>query len=196
MKRIKNRDLNSDSKNAPLNYFYKYQPVKDKDRRSIHNLFDCKAVFSSRLNFNDPFDCKIPIKEPTPNEAYYFLREHQEFRHIVTCIDRISLLHMARENANKMIDKYRFYCLSKDSRNILMWSYYADGHEGFCIEFKSSHLQPQKVTYVTNLPALKLTNLLGKTEQELKNGADIIWKALRMKLIEWKHENEYRLPSW
>ncbi|RJT24036.1 DUF2971 domain-containing protein [Buttiauxella izardii] len=39
-----------------------------KNDYSVQNLLDNKATFSSRLNFNDLFDSKIELVEPTPQE--------------------------------------------------------------------------------------------------------------------------------
>lgn len=163
-------------------YFYKYHSIKDK--YSIENLFNRHAVFSTRLNFNDPFDCKITIVDPTPAETENFLKKNPQ-------IDIGKLFYETREGFNKLIDGYTFYCLSSSGKSNLMWSYYADAHEGFCIEFKSSHISAEKVSYEKALPCIKLAEFLGTDDDRVRLSQNI-WKALRIKLEEWDHEDEYR----
>ena len=174
-------------------YLYKYQPVKDD--RAIKNLFNRQAVFSSRLNFNDPFDCKITIIDPTLEDAVSLLKGNLQFSNLVAGGNLNEkcqlLLNNAIEGFNKLIDGYTFYCLSSSGKNNLMWSYYADAHEGFCIEFKSSYIEAEKVTYEKTLPCIKLAEFLGTDDDHHKLAKDI-WKALRIKLEEWEHEDEYR----
>ena len=73
-----------------------------------------------------------------------------------------------------------------------MWSYYSDAHEGFCIEFKSSHIAAEKVSYEKSLPCIKLADFFA-TDEDRVQLAQNIWTALRIKLEEWAHEDEYRL---
>lgn len=174
-------------------YFYKYQPAKDG--RAIENLFNRQAIFSSRLNFNDPFDCKITINDPTPEEFARLIESNPLFSNVAASKNSESefqlLLHKAREGLNKLIDGYTFYCLSSSGKNNLMWSYYADAHEGFCIEFKSSHIEAEKVSYEKSLPSIKLADFFA-TNADRAQLAQNIWTALRIKLEEWEHEDEYR----
>lgn len=72
-----------------------------------------------------------------------------------------------------------------------MWSHYADGHKGFCLEFDGD-IEPFsksfEVTYGSNIPTLK-SDLLFKDEDQLVS----IKKFLSYKSEEWKHEEEIRL---
>lgn len=174
-------------------HFYKYQSADD---RAIQNLLECKAVFSSRLNFNDPFDCHIRLIEPTPEETVILLASNQgKYDHYFKGKEfeegRQALILNANKAFNKMINNYTFYCLSSSGKNNLMWSYYADAHKGFCIEFKADTISADKVSYEKSLPFIKLADFLGTDENHLDLGKNI-WTALRLKLDEWKHEDEYR----
>lgn len=52
-------------------YFYKYRSVNhndlDKDM-TLNALFNSYSIFSSRRSFNDPFDSKIILLEPSVKE--------------------------------------------------------------------------------------------------------------------------------
>lgn len=104
-----------------------------------------------------------------------------------------------RNNA-KMADLFRVLCLSTTEKNVLMWSYYADSHTGYCVEYKSSSIlesienSPFKglcvvgeVTYQKRRPAIK-------TFQSQFSYTDIKFyiDAAFTKFQDWEHEKEYR----
>lgn len=83
-------------------------------------------------------------------------------------------------------------CFSKNNLNLLMWSHYADSHQGFCLEFDSSILPFSKafeVTYKSEIPNIS-SDLLMNNEQI---GKESIEKLLSFKSIDWKHEEELRI---
>lgn len=76
---------------------------------------------------------------------------------------------------------YNILSLSKTHNNMLMWSYYSEGHSGFVvgvsIEDVDASVEP--IDYVANL---KLSNISG----------DIAKSILTKKLKLWWHEKEHR----
>ncbi|WP_411767446.1 DUF2971 domain-containing protein [Winogradskyella sp. A3E31] len=82
-------------------------------------------------------------------------------------------------------------CFSKNNLNLLMWSHYADSHQGFCLEFDSSFEPFSKafeVIYKSEIPIIN-SDLLMNEEVE----AESIKKLLSFKSIDWKHEKELRI---
>lgn len=76
----------------------------------------------------------------------------------------------------------RILSLTNSPKNWLLWSHYADGHTGCCIELeltKRSRLSPKSVKYVDKLP----------TRRDIKAGEDL----LRYKSKIWEYENEVRV---
>ena len=96
-----------------------------------------------------------------------------------------------------VIDSYYFYCLSAVPNSNLMWSYYANSHKGFCIEFKKEFIEAEKVTYKDDIPDIAIDDLLSiyYEIEGHKSVGEHIWNCLRIKLNEWKHEKEYRLNA-
>jgi hypothetical protein len=95
------------------------------------------------------------------------------------------------------LNKNGILCLSKDPKSILMWSYYADGHQGICCRFRMDpnflisianiHF-PLEVKYTRDFPAVNY----------YKAGLHkFISAILGTKARAWKHEQERRiiLPS-
>ena len=69
-------------------------------------------------------------------------------------------------------------CFSTDYRHTLLWSHYADSHQGCCLEVEvTSKLQPYVVTYSPDIPDAQNSNL-----------TDI----LTHKSQYWRYENEVR----
>ncbi|WP_458039082.1 DUF2971 domain-containing protein [Pantoea ananatis] len=189
-------------------YFYKYRQVScTEDLRldySLTNLINNESIFSSRLNFNDLFDSKIKLVNPTPKEIKILTSslkkaEKQNLNNMIykgklTTYGE-KLLQDIGLSFEEEIDSYPFMCLSSRADSNLMWSHYADSHKGFCIEFKSKFIRAKKVRYSDTIPQLKTIEFLkmlfcNERNEEL---GDYILSALCTKLKEWEYEAEYRL---
>ncbi|MCB0485849.1 MAG: DUF2971 domain-containing protein, partial [Flavobacteriaceae bacterium] len=82
-------------------------------------------------------------------------------------------------------------CFSKNNSNLLMWSYYADSHQGICLEFDSNFEPFSKafnVEYKTEIPDVSSDLLFSEKET-----TESIKKFLSIKSIDWKHEEEIRV---
>lgn len=200
--------------------FYKYQMIKNTgnlelDSR-IKGLFKCHAIFSSRINFNDPLDSKIVFIEPTPEELNKLVHEigtqnsdiKREFESYYDgnqlTSKGLDFIKNYEKHLNKLFDEeYFFYCVSSCGTSNLMWSHYADSHYGFCIEFKDDFARDiDKVIYKDKLPSLKMIDCI-KLEfkgQGFNVSGNIneneLWNSIRIKYIEWDYEKEYRIYAW
>jgi hypothetical protein len=81
-------------------------------------LINKKAWFSPAHQFSDPFEFRFGLKE--------------------SHLGGIPINKESLDNARKDSMKLGVFCLTETNDNILMWSHYADGHRGFCIEFERS----------------------------------------------------------
>jgi len=80
--------------------------------------------------------------------------------------------------------KWRVYCLGPCPTLNLMWSHYAAGHTGVCLEFSTDNSvfsQAQKVFYKQEYP------------RWLLQGEKLELEILQAKSDEWSYEDEYRL---
>lgn len=69
-------------------------------------------------------------------------------------------------------------CFSTDYRHTLLWSHYADSHQGCCLEVEiTSKLEPHEVDYSPDMP-----NVVGNS----------IERILTHKSNYWQYENEVR----
>ena len=194
-------------KEKDLKYFYKYQTINSeilKKDRTLELLFKRYAIFSSRKNFNDPFDSRIKLIEPTFNEVRELFNKlvpkKKEYMNKLFLNDELSFeknIEKIKKEFNDLIDEYFFYCVSEDATNNLMWSHYSNSHYGFCIEFNTGFVPAQEVIYQNKVVSLNLIEII-KLWINLTDGEQLsndVWYALRTKLDEWKYESEYRVHA-
>lgn len=87
-------------------------------------------------------------------------------------------------------NKYGISCFSKDYSEILMWSHYADNHNGVCIEVEiddelcdKNSIIVKDVEYATNVQMLLSND--GTTPYSIE--------LLSKKITKWKYEKEVRV---
>jgi len=207
-------------------YYYKYMTAEVLQ----HLLRDRTIKITNPLKFNDPMDCTFPEIELDDNhikgmankylETEYAL-QIREFKSEYDNVFKYELRKLKKELkhiSNKLtsdwrdiIGSYRVLSLTTKADNLLMWSHYADEHNGVVIKFRGnpSFGEPRKVDYFDG--PKRLNSFFNKTfsdifSKEMSTGfsekdsdvaADVTLKIMReyffMKMSDWKYENEYRL---
>jgi hypothetical protein len=203
-------DIWNKKKMSYPDFIYKYRPIENyNDLKSdyyLDALFNQYAIFSSRTNFNDLFDSKVDLIKPTPKEIKELskiipkLKRHELLKHInkgYFTPDGNDFIAKLEIMFNEKIDSYAFMSLSSIPNSNLMWSHYGASHRGFCIEYKTEHVNARKVDYVDDIPSLNLLDLYKTYYKELTDGSlgFKILDALYCKLDEWEYESEYRFMA-
>ena len=80
-------------------------------------------------------------------------------------------------------------CFSKNWRNPLLWSHYADSHRGLCLGFEIKTERLDKIRYISHRPEPDLEILSRSDGTEEKYMQTI----LGSKFSHWRYEQEYRL---
>jgi hypothetical protein len=188
-------------------YLYKYRAISNKENLAndyaLDALFHSYAIFSSRRNFNDLFDSKIEFIPPSAQQiksirnqasGVIYRQLNQYIKKGKLTLDGQEFFNALHHGFEEILDSYAFFCLSAKNSSNLMWSHYADSHQGFCIEFNYEKIPAEKVTYQKAIPEIKISELLaanhGLIDSEVM--ANKLWQALRVKLEEWSYEEEYR----
>lgn len=152
--------------NEEVKYIYKYRSlysIKNKkisfNINTLNLLKTGNIFFSAPADFNDPFDCWIPIKprkiqEKEILESIHSNKNRKASRELRKTISEFSVnndlkeftnygnkLKLDHPSVNKNMNRdilrvFKICCFSRQCNNILMWSHYADFHRGICIGLK------------------------------------------------------------
>ena len=196
-------------KNIPPK-LYKFQSFESK--YSIENLRDNQIWFSKPERLNDPFDCATPtVFIDTDNEEvmanflenFSFAKLRKEGK--TELIEKLKSQHfqngkpdqkllieadkLFREYSQAQIDIYRHTgvaCFTTELKSILMWSHYADGHKGFCLELDTKYLSERliEVIYSGSYPTL--------SPEDWYKAPHRLIEPLYTKSNDWAYENEWR----
>ncbi|MFR0019566.1 DUF2971 domain-containing protein [Clostridium paraputrificum] len=104
--------------------------------------------------------------------------------------DRIQK-HVVNSFGNEILDNIlKVYCLSEKNNSILMWSHYANNHEGFCIgyDMKELGLKVQELT----MPVIYSNKLVKEINVDNICNNDFLYSLLS-KCEEWEYEQEWRI---
>jgi len=203
-------------KKSPPAHVYKYQPV---NTRTLSNLKQASIWFSAPADFNDPFDCALRGIDPEQglpdSELQRVLDQIRrnpgmsaklqaemctadgkptpKFRESV-----IRSLQSAIENERKVRREQRgVACFSELRDDIVMWSHYADGHRGFCLEFSTAFMPFSKalqVNYQDNFPTIPAGVLFSDHHAGHDEGTthQLMQAFVLTKAPCWGYEKEWR----
>lgn len=80
--------------------------------------------------------------------------------------------------------------LSIKNDDLLMWSHYAEGHRGFCLEFDTNYLpfrDAKKVRYSVNIPNINVS------DWKKPENSDNFHSPVLTKCHQWEYEEEFRI---
>lgn len=183
---------------------YKYQSY---NAQTLDNLKNRHIWFSKPVQFNDPFDCGINFSSKNiPNNIWKFVymgakaqweaEQNQEKKKLTETYfqgnepNEKFKSEFSRFNFKEILEieirPRGIACFSEHFDNILMWSHYANGHRGFCLEFDTSFdpfVKATNVNYSQKLPEFQRTD----------KGLDLLMILARTKSIGWSYEKEWRV---
>ena len=183
---------------------FKYVP---NSTQAIENLKNQVLYFGSPSKFNDPFECAFSPQIGTPSAVatnaiaarlfsnglidsdllQQFLRDESD---IWIGQFKASLEKMISENLDHSFKTIGVSCFSACNDNILMWSHYADRHEGFCLEFRTEFepfTKARPVTYLSGLPVIDPSDIF------LAEDFEKVFQLLCTKSEDWRYEHEWRV---
>lgn len=190
----------------PDRFLYKYRTIDEDNINRARRIFtDNELYFSSKNQFNDPFDCKFgySFTATKPEIKKYFkamldrsrpdLNRRQKKRWIVEQMKTFNLNdpdleRMMIEGTDEIISGIGICSLTEVPDDILMWSHYADSHKGFCIKLlddeKERFIQgTYQVSYSDEFPIVN----------PIRDDVDVrMNKTLLTKAKHWDYEKEWR----
>jgi hypothetical protein len=177
---------------------YKYESFSTQ---SLANLKNGNIYFSLPNQFNDPFDCSLPINLDLSLKSIDSFRDRfiargglpensiQQLKAMSNDELLIMLQKAAYENIEKSLSGKGVSCFSNSFNNLLMWSHYGEKHTGFCLEFDSSYEpfnKAKKVKYINDFPKLNAEEMI------IDINCVPVLELLHTKAKPWEYENEWR----
>lgn len=190
-------------------YYNNFNQKKISD--AVTSLFNKEIYIPSADTFNDPYDSAIPfrynpadltpenifkkclqlakLKFPNANDEqlHRYAYDNQE-KGLLNNPDHIE--EFDKDSFNKSCRDFGIFCVTEDSLNTLMWSYYADSHRGICVGYNAGKLVSSrlfgmggKVIYRDDFPLIPLF-----PDENHHHFLDLFYT----KWTVWTHENEYR----
>lgn len=176
---------------------YKYFCLDSRtelNQMKLGDLKNGKIYLSDLKDFNDPFEGNFFIFDETKLAEKGWDNKQIE----------VYLAHIA--------SLFKVGCLSSvGENNMPMWAYYANNHQGFCIEYKITEKQKQFIfpvayederiygnSIVTNMlnGMMKIVHnefTFENMPEELRIDIMALVMSMTTKHSSWSHENEYRI---
>jgi Protein of unknown function (DUF2971) len=204
-------------------HLHKYRSLAGDGRNHLEQLFRCAEIyFAPRESFNDPFDCRVHLSFPNSPVAFRrwlvgALKRHKpdlnrKQRQLLAAEEvrtrkphrNAKLQEAILEDLQRDVDRLGVFCLCEHPDDILMWSHYASGHCGLCLEFEtdlgedgtpspiSSQASspvapsPMSVSYSSTFP---LVGFFDSDERQVKD-------ILLTKAERWSYEREWRMIDY
>ena len=191
-------------------FLYKYYKLDKKNEKNVERVqrvfVHDEIYFASPQEFKDPFDCRVQaffdasdgdwenyldgmLKDKHPEWDYD--KRQTVIGQLIKegCLKDPGVAHKIVSDVQGMIYKIGVFCLSEVPDDILMWSHYADGHRGFCLQFRiDPGLYPFgvllfKVDYTPSYPRI---NIVSDLKEQTR-------KVLLTKALHWEYEREWRI---
>ena len=188
-------------------FLYKYRTIDEDNISRARRIFtNNELFFSSKDQFNDPFDCKFgysfaaskkeikkyfwaSLEKTQPNwnrkkKQHWIIEQLKRLNH-----DDPILENMLVEGTEKIISGIGICSLTEVPDDILMWSHYAESHKGFCIKLVDDEKElfiarAQPISYSEEFP---IVNPIRDDDNRR------LEKSLLTKAKHWKYEKEWRI---
>lgn len=206
------RNIIAESKDIP-DHLYRYSSLSERRLGWIQKaILESELYFPSPKKFNDPFDCKIPatfkanelkarghwMKVGKRKDPGISQRELIKMvKKLVKDSGTVAGRKMLNDSLFQSIEKNGVLSLTEAPTNMLMWSYYGEGHSGIALRLNMSdenmagitgEIIPLKINYSHKFPDLNFYQIADDLD-------DFITTEIGTKSIEWEHEEEWRLVN-
>lgn len=192
---------------------YKYQGFNE---HTLANLAGAQIRFTAPADFNDPFDCALPFFDPSRLTDADFLRAFryyeqkrgsgpriveamcpggvpsQQFRDLILR----SVQEVFEDRGRILLEERGVACFSAEPLNITMWSHYAAGHRGFCLQFDTS-IEPfthaYRVRYADDFPYVNPVDIILDPFADGDPENPLFVASALTKATCWQYEQEWRI---
>lgn len=196
---------------------YKYRDL-EKAWNTLDIIFNRRLYLAPLDSLNDPMELKTEqakaIIESHLRDSGVDHTELPNDTEVLFAKDLAQKGLLSMESVNASIGDFtldlatssygRVCSLSADPRNITMWSHYANGHKGVCLEFELVSAKPimylnaerfQKEFSATHMARLlsRLDNKKNNTTMKMAYFIEKLRRLYAIKTSDWSYENEWRI---
>lgn len=184
---------------------FKFETINEY---SLRNLKNARIYFNSPSAFNDPFDSSIQetvftLSNDDLVEIHnHYVKEEKVGGEIAKSYEKLPSgfreqvergMHKPLSDLESMyLNDLGCSCFTESNTEILMWSHYANGHKGMCLEFDTSYEPFNRafnVNYSNEFPSVSIVKLL-MDSREISLTEETL-KPLLTKYTAWKYEKEW-----
>ena len=167
-------------------FLYRYESFSAKHfEQTIEHLFKKNEIYlNSRKQFNDPFDFlpKLEGQLKRKHLSGNYKGTNPLNRHLRRkAVSNRDPEEIFIKHYNEMTDSFGIKSFSTNNDNILLWSHYAQGHFGYCVEFKpidSEIKNVLKVKYFKIRPVLNKIEFIERNKSIAKKmGRSVAYKS-------------------
>jgi len=166
-----------------------------------------EVYFQSADKLNDPFDMKIfAIVKGTQAEMISWLESGRDHNRVGSTPEKIhawasdrvkrarglvksALLRTHEENDQLERKRTGVFCMTAIRDNILMWTHYADKHQGFCLGLATKNTFFGRACPIGYSRYAPCVNLIDPASRRIPT----LGKALFTKAKDWEYEAEWRI---
>lgn len=155
------------------------------------NMFEGCIHLAPASKFNDPFDCcpmyDLYNSKGDLGKAYRFFCEKRSIPKYDLAKKEIDV--QIEKLKKRIQDEIKVSCFTEDCNSILMWSYYANNHKGFCVEYDTESWIFKKLL----LPVIYKHERYDATKILERPNENLAMNPVIYKADCWKHEKEWRI---
>lgn len=160
-----------------MKLLYKY--YSNESEYAFDNLDNSIICFSPVEVLNDPF-------EGVGTYLYQVCDEEQMYwESIGSDLPKLLSVKFSEDLRDLVNFKYRVFCSTREYNNSLLWAYYANSHQGFCVGYDESSILEVSDEMFDVEYSSKMCQINELDETTIK-------RLLAVKSIDWSKENECR----
>lgn len=156
---------------------YRYRSFNENNLQAVENK---EMWMSYPEDFNDPFEFEFDLKL---NKSTYDI-----CKNIPGLISNLEKMHRDKieDFRQQTLKQFALCCFMEDNTSELMWSHYAEGHRGFCVEYDFS--ESKFYNFVHPVCYRNLVYALENSDNQ-----DRYFPVMITKSSVWSYENEWRV---
>ena len=160
-----------------MDLLYKY--FSNESEYAFQNLENNHICFSSLETLNDPF-------EGVGSYLYHVSDEEKAYWESIDSDLPKLLSKRFSDDIKEIVNfKYRVFCSTKENDNPLMWAYYANSHQGFCVGYAQENIKKLSDTSRDIVYGDEMYSINDPNENTFK-------ELLFHKALDWQKEKEHR----